>query len=643
MTSALEKLANEELKRRGLIAVEDAEVIEEKNFTQTLSNSDVTNVTGVTTSNDAAFSCNVSEKSDVTNVTTSKIPPPKDRPKYLILDDWLEEGGSKYRPGVWYFGIKAKKEGGEDVQIPTETWICSPLHIVAITHDKDLNNFGRLLRFRNSINTWRAWPLPMEMLKGSGEEMRGMLLSMGVEIDPTSRNQLSNYIQSQHPTKRINCVTKTGWYNDSFVLPDEVIGRGKDDIIYQSNTSFFDEFTQEGTLEGWQELPMLAVGNPTLVLSLAASFAGVMLDPCGLDGGGIHWFGDSSTGKTTLLDAARATWGGKAYRRSWKATANGLEGAASLFNDNLLCLDEISECDPAEVGKIVYSLGNGYGKQRANRNGDARSLTRWKCFIISNGERTIETSIKESGRAVKAGQSVRLLDIPAARKYGTFDELHGLHNGAALSDRIKAVASSHYGHAGRVFLEKLACDDRDFKKYIEQFKNLPEFKGDDSGQFKRVSARFALIALAGELATEYGLTNWKEGAALEAAVQCLQAWQSMRGKGNNEKHQILEQVTDFINRHGDSRFSDADNENNHNPLVIHNRAGWWRDSDGIRMYLFTSGGLREALKGFDFTLALKALQEAGVLQAPESGKERAKTTRISIGVKKLYHIHMMEG
>jgi putative DNA primase/helicase len=615
-----------------------------ENFAKTLSKSDVTNVTGVTTSNDEASGCNVNEKSDVTNVTNCKIPPLKDRPRYLILNDWLEEGGNKYRPGVWYFGIKTRKEGGGDVQIPTETWICSPIHIDAITHDKDLNNFGRLLRFKTSINTWRAWPLPMEMLKGGGEEMRGALLSMGVEIDPTSRNQLSNYIQSQHPEKRINCVTKTGWCNDSFVLPGEVIGKDKDSIIYQSNTSFFDEYTQAGTFDGWQELPSLAVGNPMLIVALSSSFAGAMLDKCGLDGGGIHFFGDSSTGKTTLLDAARSVWGGKAYRRSWKATANGIEGAASLFNDNLLCLDEVSECDPQEVGKIVYSLGNGYGKQRANRNGEAKGLTRWKCFIISNGERTIETSIKESGRTVKAGQSVRLLDIPATRKHGAFDVLHGLPNGAALSDKIKSIASSHYGHAGRAFLEKLTRDGRDFKKYLEQFKSLPALKGDDdSGQFKRVAARFALVALAGELATEYDLTGWNEGAALNASVEGLRAWQSMRGKGNSEKHQILERIEDLISRHGDSRFSNADSPNYDNLLMIRDRAGWWRDNDGTRVYLFTSSGLREALKGFDFNRALDVLQEAGALQVPESGKERAKSTRINIGVKKLYHIHLMEG
>lgn len=312
-----------------------------------------------------------------------------------------------------------------------------------------------------------------------------------------------------------------------------------------------------------------------------------------------------------------------------------------MFNDNLLCLDEISECDPQEVGKIVYSLGNGYGKQRANRNGDARSLTRWKCFIISNGERTIETSIQEGGRTVKAGQSVRLLDLPVARKYGAFDELHGLPNGAALSDKIKNIASSHYGHAGRAFLEKLTRDTRDFKKYLEKFKTLPSFNSDDeSGQVKRVAARFAVMCVAGELAIEYGLTEWEEGAALNAAIEGLEAWQSMRGKGNSEKHQILMRVDDFVTRHGDSRFSNADDINS-NIQVVRDRAGWWRDTDSARVYLFTSSGLREALKGFDFNRALDVLQEAGMLQAPESGKERAKSTRVSIGVKKLYHVQMI--
>jgi putative DNA primase/helicase len=347
------------------------------------------------------------------------------------------------------------------------------------------------------------------------------------------------------------------------------------------------------------------VGNPLLLLALSASFAGPILALCNAEGGGLHFVGDSSTGKTTLLEAACSVWGGSNYRRSWRATANGMEGAAALFNDGLLVLDEISECNPHEVGAIIYALGNGRGKQRAGRLGSARALTRWRCFVLSSGERSIETTIYEVERQAKAGQSVRLLDISATRNYGAWDNLHGLASGSAFSDAIKRAALKHHGRAGRAFLEKLTRDKRDFCAYLERFRGLPEFAAEGGeGQEKRTAARFGLLALAGELATEYGITGWPVGAATTAMAEGFKAWQASRGSGNNERQQILEQVSGFIERHGDSRFSNGDSTDE---SQIYNRAGWWKDSSEGRIYLFSAAGLREALKGFDYKRALDVL------------------------------------
>ena len=60
-----------------------------------------------------------------------------------------------------------------------------------------------------------------------------------------------------------------------------------------------------------------------------------------------------------------------------------MEGAAALFNDGLLVLDEISECNPHDVGAIIYALGNGRGKQRAGRTGQCacpNSLALFRSF-----------------------------------------------------------------------------------------------------------------------------------------------------------------------------------------------------------------------------------------------------------------------
>ena len=598
----------------------------------------VTEVTGVHASNDGLSAVTPTVSAEVTEVTPEQvIPDGSKRPCFKVFDDWQPLPDGKLKPGVWFFSIKHNKS--DPLPALIQQWICSPLHVEAVTFDGQDNNFGRMLRFKTTVGKWREWAMPMELLRGAGDELRGELLAMGVEIDPhAGRSLLGQYLQAKPPKRQIRCALQVGWCGDSFVLPDTVIGVAASSVIFQSGERGHDEFTKAGTLTGWQaEIAARAVGNPLLMLALAASFAGAMLARCNGESGGIHFVGDSSTGKTTAIEAACSTWGGANYRRSWRATSNGMEGAASLFNDGLLALDEISECDPREVGAIIYALGNGRGKQRASRNGNARGVTRWRCFVVSSGERTIATAMAEGGAKAKAGQSVRLLDIPAARKFGAWDNLHGMPSGTAFSDAIKKAAVTHYGHAGRAFLERLTRDKRNFSEYLERIKVLPGLATDDGeGQAKRAAGRFAMLALAGEVATEYGITGWVGGAAIEAAAVGFKAWQSTRGHGNDERRQILEQVSGFIARHGDSRFSDAAQANSDDTMRI-NRAGWWRD-DGERIYMFNAEGMREAVKGFDFKRALNILQEAGALPVPGADGKRAKPMRIGGRVLKLYPV-----
>lgn len=561
---------------------------------------------------------------------TGIFPPIGDRPDYFVLDDWAEDANGRHKPGAYYCGVKIDKQTGEPLAT-FETWFSSPLHVDAITFDGQSNNFGYLLRFKNAIGQWREWAMPMELLAGDGVPLRAELLAMGVRLDPDmAKHHLPKYLQWREPKRRMHCALQVGWCGDSFVLPDKVIGPRAMDVVFQSGERGHHEHTQAGTLGGWREhIAAKAVGNPLLMLALSASFAGPLLARCNGESGGIHFFGDSGTGKSTLADAAAATWGGANFRRSWKATANGVEGAAQMFNDCLFILDEISECEPKHIGDIVYSLGNGIGKQRAGKSGAARGVAHWRCFVLSNGEKTIATAMSEGGYRAKAGQSVRLLDIPVARQFGAWDNLHGAESPAAFSDALKRSALKHHGHAGRAFLEKLTRDTADYCAELDKIKALPLFATDGTdGQPKRAAARFALAGMAGELATEYGITGWAAGDAVKAAGQAFRLWLTERGasvRGNAERWQIAEQVQGFIERHGDGRFSDIAYTGD---VQTRDRAGWWRDTDDGREYLFTRDGMREALKGFDFKRALDTLQESGALPAPSASGERARFFRI---------------
>lgn len=617
----------------------------------TMANSEVTEVTGVQAFIHAGFPVTPPENHGVTEVTAtaktpkiSIIPNESDRPRFVVIDEWHTDGAAKYRPGVWHFGVKPAR--GEAPATLTQQWVCSPLHLDAVTTDAHSGNYGRLLRIKTTLGKWVVWAMPMMMLSGDCAELRGELLSMGVEIDPYKRSMLSEYLQYRAPDRRIECALQTGWAGTdyrAFVLPDSVIGPRASGVAYQSGERGSDEYATAGTLTGWQSgISQLAEGNPLLVLGICAAFAGPVLARCGQESGGIHFIGDSSTGKTTIIEAACSVWGGSGFRRSWRTTGNGLEGAAALFNDSLLALDEISECDPRQVGEVVYMLGNGRGKQRASRTGSARSVARWRSSVLSTGERSISTTMTEGGHRIKAGQAVRLLDVPAQRTYGAWDKLHHHDSGTEFSDAIKRAAMTDYGHAGRAFLEKLTRDhDGNFSEALDAMKALPELQSPgDEGQAKRAAARFAVMALAGELATSYGITGWAEGEAIQAAGVGFAAWLTLRGAdlGNAERHQIVERITGFIERHGDSRFSDADSDDPQRAVMVRDRAGWWRSVAGERIYLFNADGMREALKGFDFNRALDALQQAGVIDKPGADGKRAKPFRIQCQVVKLYSV-----
>ena len=577
------------------------------------------------------------EISAVADVSESTYPGLEDRPCWRIFEKRVETAEGSLRPGVWYFGLKHR---GDKPPVLIDAWVCSPLHVQAVTSDAYGNNFGRLLRFRTTLGQWREWAMPMELLRGNADELRGELLSMGLEIDAAERGKLGAYLQCQTPRRRMTCALEVGWADKSFVLPDCVIGPAASNIIFQSAERAVAEYVRKGSFDGWQEgIARLAVGNPVLALALSMAFAGPLLSLCHAEGGGVHLVGDSSSGKTTALNAACSVWGGTEYKRSWRATANGIEGAATLFNDNLLALDEISEADPREIGVIAYALTNGVGKQRATKTGAARTPRRWRCVILSSGERTLETSMLEGGMRPKAGQQVRLLDLPIRRRHGAWDELHGQSDGRAFSDALKAAAATHCGHAGRLFLNRLTMDDRDFGARLEEIKTQPAFSpAGAEGQERRAAARFALIALAGELATEYGVTGWPPGTATDAAAGAYGWWRDARGKGNDERRKVIEQLCAFVDAHGSSRFEDVAPRHGSDKMIVRYRAGWRKQADNGMIYYFTATGMREALKGFDFGAALDLLQAEGIIDQPGANGERAKTMRFESRSVKVYEV-----
>ena len=83
----------------------------------------------------------------------------------------------------------------------------------------------------------------------------------------------------------------------------------------------------------------------------------------------------------------------------------------------------------------------------------------------------------------------------------------------------------------------------------------------------------------------------------------------------------------FIERHGDSRFSDV--HASEADSRIRDRAGYWEDEPGQerRLYLFNTSGLQEAAHGFGLARIVTALDTAGALAKRDIEKGRTRNTK----------------
>lgn len=553
------------------------------------------------------------------DILAESPPEPGECPCWRVYLDWWTADKSKRRPGVYYHGRDEDNEGNKT---RTDEWLCGPLLLEATTFDRRGESYGRLLRFRDVRGQWHDWNMPMHLLRGSCEELRGELLSLGLEIDPNRRARLPNYLMHRAPKREVIAALSLGWHDDTFVLPDEAIGA--EEIRYQSETATVADFDQRGTLEEWQaNVSAPARGNTCLTLAISTALAGPLLARVHVESCGLHLYGDSSGGKTTALQAGVSVWGSRDMLRTWRATGNGLEAAAAESTDTLLALDEINEADGKEIGSIVYALANGRGKSRANRTGGARRIARWRTAVLSSGEKTLEARMLEAGARHHAGQDVRLLNVPAdGRRYGTFDTIHGRDSARAFADELKTASARYYGTAGRAFVRFIVANlAEDFGAMV---KALADRMPANEGQEARAARQFALIGTAGELATQAGITGWEPGAASKASMEAFACWRDARGSGNAEAKKILDAVRDFVERHGDNRFTDVANPDAR-PLRGE-RAGYTRkDGDGRLVYLLTPGGLGEAIRGFDRKRALDVLEAQKWLKGSRGAKGERRT------------------
>ncbi|MCP5306970.1 MAG: DUF927 domain-containing protein [Chromatiaceae bacterium] len=528
--------------------------------------------------------------------------------------------------------------------------ICGPCWIAALSRTKQGEEWGLEIRWIDQDGKQRQLNVPGAVLFERASSLPGLLYSMGLKVVPGMEKRLITYLGSFDLPEsfRRRAVSRLGWTeapdgSPLFVLPQTVIGDGLGEpVVFQpeEHSPTVRSMTTRGSLKQWQHhVALPCVGNPVLVFSLSASFAGPLLKLAGLECGGFHLYGSTSRGKTTALQVAATPWGcgadpaesGDSHVSRWNTTANALEATAAAHNDGLLALDELGTCDARDIGKVVYDLFGGKGKRRLTKSSALQPQRAWHILSLSTGEVPVQQKIEEQGGKVRGGHLVRLADVPVAN--GVVVDPHGQDPGEFVTG-LKRRCGEYFGTAGPAFLERLIAGLPtlgDLSEAVKRDLAVEEAelvgrlgRSGLSAESRRVLRRFALVSVAGGYAVALGVLPFTCEEVTNAVAEVARAWlgdESNLPEGVRGVAMIRATIMESI-----SQFQDASATE---PTVRGKVIGYHDRMRGV--FLFDKDQLAKICRGLRLDAVADELDRMGLLYRNEADR---KTSRVPVAMLK---------
>jgi len=389
-------------------------------------------------------------------------------------------------------------------------------------------------------------PIPVADISDSGSFIAKLKQNGANIFTSKSRNEVLRDIESykaEKPSFRV--VTRVGWVGLRYALPDKIFGTGKTPIhtIFDNlGRAIVEKYRVKGSLTAWQsKIAALCTGNSRLMFAASLGLTGPILryaeEP---KLGGFQLVGPGETGKTTAAMVAGSLWGchkdsGRreiGFAEHWHTTGGEsggkIEITALAHNDTVLILDETKLTSAKTVLDAAFALAEGAEKERLNASEPARS---WRFYFLTTSNHTLDELGEAARMTVDDARRGRLVEIPLPEQGdGIYEDLHGLHDGRALTDRLKARCRTYFGAPSREYLRRLVTEARADKDRLKKFLRaerktyLAAIEKSSKQQglkpLNRASGRFATVFAAGSLAIRYGIFPWSRQILLRAILAC---------------------------------------------------------------------------------------------------------------------------
>ena len=369
------------------------------------------------------------------------------------------------------------------------------------------------------------------------------LAKYGVVVTQKNAKDLAQYLLDMEEynygtLEEKRSVTRLGWVGDDEFSPyvEDVHFDGEEDF-----GGMFSAVRSEGDLNTWIDtIKKVRVEKTAARIYLAASFASVILKPCGLLPFLVHTWGGSENGKTVALMMAASVWAcpelGE-YVTTYNGTRYAQETTAAFLNNLPLCLDELqiqASQGVKDFDDIIYQLCEGVSKKQGKASGGLRKQQRWRNVILSTGEHTIIKPM--SG----GGARNRVIEIEAPEKI--YHDLVGLCE----------IINHNYGYAGREFVNWLRQDGNMDKVRQIQKDYYQKLLATDATE-KQVGSASAILT-ADQIATEL---FFKDGQCL--TVEDISAV-LLKKDDLDVNQKTLEWLFDFISANRTHFNQDANTE-----------------------------------------------------------------------------------
>jgi len=537
--------------------------------------------------------------------------------------------------GLFWIEPKLDRESGEITD--KEGWLCDPLAVIGVG-DSGEEQYLLIEWTPEGHREPHTEILPKREVGEREGWARLRRKGLAVTNNTALRTILANHLQRAGKREYWRIALSTGWQNGAYLMPDgSVIGEPETPVKFSGRSAAAGAYRVRGTVESWREsVGSLVNGNACMMLGVACSLAAPLLHIAEMDSFGVHLFGDSGRGKSTIAYIANSVWGHPTeLLLSWFATEYGLTNEAVAHNDGLLSLDEIGQSTRAKsVASAAYALFNGTGKIQGAKDGGNRETLSWRVLALSTGEKDLETYLSAAGETTHAGQLVRLLNVPIL----AVERTHGHPDTRSHADALQTATKAHYGALGREWVSYLStCKPLAVEtvlRTVEAWQSRIPTQASD--QVRRVASRFALLEAALIMATH--LTGWTQEQCQQAIQRCFNDWLFLFGLENREDSAIVRQAIAFLSAYGMSRYAPV--KYDPRDLPIRDLAGYRQgrkeapDSDEIdmRYYTFPHVFEEEIAKGYNRLKAAQTLFESGMLEKPDSPKARGyvkKSPRIN--------------